>query len=311
MGQSNKDIFRKWCAVRNDIPLFLRSDWMETITDDAHWDVALIGKENDVQAFLPYFKKRKMGFDIITMPPLTPYLGPWLHYPAGQKLPTRLSYEKKMMEALIAQLPTTDRYIQYFHPAVTNWLPFQWKGFEQTTRYTYIIPDLHDMEMVYEGLQGNIKREIKKAQSTLHMEVVQEMDTLFALLEKDYAAKGEKLPITKAYLQRIHSFLRATNACTVFKAVDDNGQPVASLLLAWDAQSAYFLAGAADPKAKTTGVMSLLLWTAIVRASEVTTSFNFEGSMMEPIERFFRAFGGQQTPYFELRKTGSKLLKML
>lgn len=311
MVQSNKDIFRKWCESRSDIPLFLQADWIECIADDAHWDVALVGKDNDVQAFLPYFKKKKLGFDIITMPPMTPYLGPWLHYPDGQKQATRLSFEKKMMDALIGQLPATDRYVQYFHPAITNWLPFQWKGFEQTTRYTYILPDLSNMNAVYDGLQGNIKREIKKAEATLTVRQVDEIDTLFALLQKDFAAKGEKLPISKAYIKRIADKMMAKGCCMVLCAFDANQQAVASLLLVWDSKSAYFLAGAADSASKTSGVMSLMLWTAIQHSASVTKAFNFEGSIMEAIERFFRAFGGQQTPYFELRKTGSKLLRML
>lgn len=306
-----REIFRKWCALRNDIPLFLRADWLDTITDETGWDVVLVGKENDVQAFLPYFKKRKLGFDIITMPPMTPYLGPWLHYPEGQKQATRLAFEKKMMEALIDQLPPTDRFVQYFHPQVTNWLPFQWKGFTQTTRYTYILNDLSDVNAVYDGFQGNIKREIKKAEAQHHTVQVQEVSTLYALLRLDYAAKGKRLPISEDYLTAVHRHLQATGRGVVFLAQDDNGTSLGSLLLAWDTQSAYFLAGAADPKAKTTGVMSLLLWEAIRHASTVTHAFNFEGSMIEPIERFFRAFGGVQTPYFEVRATKSKLLRLI
>ncbi len=308
---TNKEIFRKWCASRHDIPLFLRSDWMECITDQNHWDVALIGKENDVQAFLPYFKKRKVGFQLITMPPLTPYMGPWLHYPEGQKHATRLSFEKKMMDGLIEQLPETDRFIQYFYPTVSNWLPFQWKGFEQTTRYTYILPDLSSLDSIYAGLQNNVKREIKKAESLLTIAPVEEIATLFQLLEKDYGAKAEKLPITQAYLTRIFRHLQEKNSGQVFHAVDADGKVIASILLAWDRHSAYFLAGAAEPSAKTTGAMSLLLWTAIQHSSTVTEAFNFEGSIIEPIERFFRAFGAEQTPYFEIRKTKSKLLKLL
>jgi hypothetical protein len=32
--------------------------------------------------------------------------------------------------------------------------------------------------------------------------------------------------------------------------------------------------------------------------------------MIEPVERFFRAFGAIQTPYFAISKTNSKLLKI-
>lgn len=308
---SHRETFRRWCAQRSDIPLFLSAEWLDTIADEAHWDVALVGQPNDVQAFLPYFHKRKMGFDIITMPPLTPYLGPWLHYPEGQKQASRLSFEKKMMDALIAQLPATDRFVQYFHPAVTNWLPFHWQGFSQTTRYTYIIPDLSDMDAVYDGLQGNIRREIKKAEAQLTVTRAEEVNTLFDLLKKDFDLKKEKLPISRKYLTGIFKAAQAAGSGAVFHASDASGRTVSAVFIVWDSSSAYYLAGAVLPEARTSGVMSLLLWEAIRHSSTVTRAFNFEGSINEPIERFFRAFGGMQMPYFEIRRTGSKLLKLL
>lgn len=308
---SHRETFRRWCAQSSDIPLFLSAEWLDTITDEAHWDVALVGQPNDVQAFLPYFHKRKMGFDIITMPPLTPYLGPWLHYPEGQKQASRLSFEKKMMDALIAQLPATDRFVQYFHPAVTNWLPFHWQGFSQTTRYTYILPDLSDMDAVYDGLQGNIRREIKKAEAQLTVTRSEEVNTLFDLLKMDFDLKKEKLPISRKYLTGIFKTVQAAGSGAVFHASDASGRTVSAVFIVWDSSSAYYLAGAVLPEARTSGVMSLLLWEAIRHSSTVTRAFNFEGSINEPIERFFRAFGGMQTPYFEIRRTGSKLLKLL
>ena len=37
-----------------------------------------------------------------------------------------------------------------------------------------------------------------------------------------------------------------------------------------------------------------------------TKIFNFEGSMIEPVERFFRAFGAIQKPYFQITKLSRK-----
>ena len=56
--------------------------------------------------------------------------------------------------------------------------------------------------------------------------------------------------------------------------------------------------------------MPLLLWEAIQFSSDVTRKFNFEGSMIKSIEKFFRAFGGRQVPYLEITKTNSILIKL-
>lgn len=307
----NKQIFKEWCERHPEIPLFLQYKWMEIITKPEQWDVAVVLAGTEIQAFMPYFKKRKLKFDTITIPPLTPYMGPWIHYPEGQKEATRLSFEKKMLDQLIKQLPKTDRFIQYFHPEITNWLPFYWSGFEQSTRYTYIIDDLSDSEKLFANLQGNIRREIAKAQKTLVISECKEVQTLHQLKEKDFQQKGNQVNYSEVYFNRIYENLKARDACKAWVAKDSMGNVVASLLLVWDADSAYYLAGAVDPENKNTGAMSLLMWTAILFSSSVTNAFNFEGSMIEPVERFFRSFGAKQTPYFEIRKTDSKLLKLL
>ena len=67
--------------------------------------------------------------------------------------------------------------------------------------------------------------------------------------------------------------------------------------------------GGGDPDLRNSGAASLCVWEAIKFASTVTKSFDFEGSMHEPIERFFRAFGAEQRPYFEVSHTPSKLIK--
>lgn len=308
---TDKERFRQHCEAHPEIPLFLQYDWMEIVAGPEQWDVAMVLAGNGIQAFMPYFKKRKLRFDTITVPPLTPYMGPWIHYPEGQKESTRLSYEKKLFDGLIAQLPKVDRFIQYFHPKVTNWLPFYWKGYGQSTRYTYILDDISSIDRLHKNLDSNARREINKAKKVLTVVDADEVSTLHTLKMEDYRSKGEKTPYSQAYFQRVFQKLSERNSCKVWIAKDDKGNPVSSLMLVWDESCAYYLAGATDPGNRNIGAMSLLMWTAILFSSSVARSFNFEGSMTESIERFFRSFGAVQTPYFEIRKTDSRLLKLL
>jgi hypothetical protein len=307
----NKTIFTDWCAQRSDIPIFMTPSWLDAASGAGQWDVAVVGQPNDLLGFMPWFQKRKLGFRIITMPPLTPYLGPWLHYPGGQKQPARLSFEKKVIEELLEQLPASDRFIQYFHPEINNWLPFKWAGFSQTSRCTYILPDLSDLHAIYTEMQGNIRREIKKAEQSLTVNQTDSVGTLYSLMRDDMAAKGEPLLFDLAHMQRVFHAAYAVGRASVFQAKDEKGVVAGCIMLVWDDRSAYYLAGACRPEFKTTGVMSLLLWQGISHSATVTKAFNFEGSIREPIERFFRAFGGIQTPYHEIRRTDSKVLKVV
>ena len=78
---------------------------------------------------------------------------------------------------------------------------------------------------------------------------------------------------------------------------------MSAIYIVWDANSAYYLLGGSDPNFRSSGANSLLLWEAIKFASGVTKRFDFEGSMIEPIERYFRGFGATQKPYLSISKT--------
>ena len=68
--------------------------------------------------------------------------------------------------------------------------------------------------------------------------------------------------------------------------------------------------GGSDPNLRNSGAMSLCMWEAIKFASTKTKKFDFEGSMIESVERYFRAFGAEQKPYFHITKVLSYMLRM-
>ena len=92
-------------------------------------------------------------------------------------------------------------------------------------------------------------------------------------------------------------------------ATDENGNNHAALLLVWDKHSAYYLIGGSDSNYRNSEAMSLLMWKAIEKASLMVDNFDFEGTMLESVERFIRGFGGEQTPYYQLVKSKPKWLK--
>ena len=44
------------------------------------------------------------------------------------------------------------------------------------------------------------------------------------------------------------------------------------------------------------------MWESILRARSFTDVFDFGGSMVKQLERFFRAFGGRQVPYLRVSR---------
>lgn len=306
---NTKDTYRELCKAGKSIHLFIQSDWLDAVGED-NWDVVLAQKGNEILAAMPYFHKKKLGFNIITVPPLTPYLGPVLFYPEGQKAATRLSFEKEVLEMLIDQLPKTDKFIQYFHPNVQNGLPFQWKGFEQNVRYTYIINNTSNVDDCWDALQGNIRRAIKKAEDQFELTEA-EASEAHKIKLADYAEKKLDLNYDEVYFEKVSRGLISAGNGRIIGARSDSGELAGAILFGWDQESVYYVSGAAFPEYRNAGVLSLLLWEGIKLASEKGLSFNFEGSMIESIERYFRSFGAEQVPYYEIKKIDSKVLGLI
>lgn len=309
----NKQAYKIHCEKKSalTLPLFFRAGWLDTVAP-GQWDVALIEKGGELFAALPYVCYSRWGFRVIDMPALTPYLGVWMRYPEGQKEGTRLSFEKEIMFALIEQLPDYSYFRQNLLPGISNGLPFHWKGFRQTSRYTYVLEHPIHPETAYEALQQNIRRQIRKAEDSMTVTPAEEeeIDMLYELKKQAYATKEQHLPVSRVYLKNIFEYCRQNECGTLLKAA--SGTTVhAMILLVWDHKTCYYLFGAANPDHKNSGAMSLLMWKGIQIAADKNLEFNFEGSMVESVERFFRSFGAKQQHYLQVDKYNSFVYKVL
>jgi len=307
---NNHEVYKVFCEKEKELPLFLSYAWLNTVAPES-WDVVIEEKGGEIIAAFPYVLQHRLGFKLMELPALTSYGGIWIKYPEGQKYTTRLSYEKEIFTALLDKLPRFDFFAQKFYPGFTNWLPFFWKGYKETTAYTYIIEDLSNTKAIFLDFKENIRREIRKAGKTITITSSSDaIDILYDLYNYKGAATKMKLSITKDYMNTIFQFCVHNNCGELLVAKDEKGKTHAAALFVRDKKTTYYLFGVADPIFKNSGAMSLLIWEAIQRASTKSKQFNFDGSMVEGIERFFRGFGAQQVPYFILKKYNSNILKI-
>jgi hypothetical protein len=292
----------------NDVlgPIFSQPWWLDAVAPGA-WGEVKVEKDGQCVARMPFVTMKKGRCVHLGMPQLTQTLGPSLRY-SSIKYAHRLSEEKELLNHLIDQLPSFHTFDQNFHHSITNWLPFYWQGFSQTTRYSYIIPHLDALGDTWEDMRPNIRREIRKAEKQLVVRDDRGVDAFLDLNELVFRRQGRELPYSRDLVARIDDSCGARQCRRIFFAEDAKGQRHAALYLIWNCQTAYYLMGGSDPELRHSGANSLLMWEAIKFASTVTNIFDFEGSMLEPVERFFRAFGARQIPYFRVTKLNSPAL---
>lgn len=307
---TNKEKYRNLCRVEDTIPIFSKDWWLDAVAGEENWDVVLVERGEIIVASLPYIMKKKFFLRYISMPKLTQTAGVWMKYPDGQKYTNKISFEREVCKELIEKLPQVDAYAQNFHYSFTNWLPFYWEGFNQTTFYTYVLENLQDHEMLFSGFKENIRREIRKAEKKVKVYTGDSIGDFFLMVKKTFDRQNQTVPYDLTLLKRLDAACRKENCRKIFFAADERNRIHSAIYVIWDSECAYYIMGGGDPDLRNSGATSLLMWEAIKFASSVTKSFNFEGSMIQPIERFFSGFGANQKPYFHISKTNSTLLKI-
>lgn len=303
------DKYRALCVREPSIPLFSQAWWLDAAAGDDGWDVVLVEKDDQILASLPYVRKKRYGFTLLTQPPLTQNLGPWLRVDCDIKASKKLAYEKDILQDLYAQLPRYDYYGQSWHCSRMNWLPLYWMNFSQTTKYTYILNDISNIDAVVANFEHSKRKNIKKSEKIVKI--------VFDVSAKDFynnhqltlRKQGQEISYSFELFERLYNAGYKNNAAKTIAAFDDAGNMHAALFVVWDKNSAYDLISTIDPDFRTHGAASLLIREVVKYVSQFVNKFDFEGSMIEPVERSFRQFGAEQTPYFSITKIPSRILK--
>lgn len=272
--------------------LFCRPWWLRAACG-ADFRILAYFDGGNIVGGIPLYFRRRWPFTVCTMPPLTPSLGPVLEPLEGRRV-ARLSRENQLLKIIASRVGELRVFCQNFHYSLQNWLPFRWAGFRQTSRVTYVLEHLSDEEALWADLRANIRTDIRKARRQGIRVVPTTPETVFAQVRKTFARQNLRLPFTQEYYLRIASAVRVNGAGEFFAAIDPLERVHSALLIVWDSKCAYSLALAGHPELRTSGATSLLMWELIKFSAGKSELFDFEGSSVEKIERFFRAFGGTQ-----------------
>jgi hypothetical protein len=283
-----------------DGPIFHQPWWLDAVAP-RRWDAVAVERGGRTVAVLPFVVRGPRWFRVLSQPPLTPFLGPWIAQEEGAKYDTSLGDQMELQSRLEAKLPAAAAFHQNFSSRIINCLPFIWAGYRAEVRYTYLLDDLSSEQALWDGLAGNIRREVRKARRRLEVREAADADRFYGVWAKTFERQGVAAP-DRARFERLDAACAKRGTRAMLFACDEADRVHAVAYVVWDRRSAYYLMGGGDPQLRTSGASSLLVWEAISRARAASQVFDFEGSMLRPVERFFRAFGGRQTPYLHVSR---------
>ncbi|MBM4031722.1 MAG: GNAT family N-acetyltransferase [Planctomycetes bacterium] len=298
------DALEEWNRFVDSSPqgsIFCRPWWLEAVAP-GQFEVLTLRRGGRIVAGMPLVRYRRWGFQAIHMPQLTQTLGPLLGPPAAERYERRLSNEMELLSALIAAMPSVSHTSFFCHPSLTNWLPFYWAGYEQTTRYTYAIEDLSDPERVFASFAHSKRKNIKKAERLVEVREDMEPRAFYGHHAASLRKQGDAIFYSYELFERIHRAATARGAGKTWLAVDPAGNVHSAIFVVFDPASAYYLISTIDPEFRASDSATLLVKRAIEYVAPHTKRFDFEGSMVRSVEASFRKFGAVQTPYFHIHR---------
>jgi hypothetical protein len=306
---TSKEQFIQLCH-HQPVQLFAQPWWLDAVCDS--WDVALVKKGDKVIGAWPYPLEKKLGVSLLRTPLLTPYLGPQVFPPSDLKESNRDSFEHETVAALMAQLPPARFWHLNLPPGMKQAGLFKKYGLHSHVQQTFLLDLAVDEATLLGNMKDTLRRNLRAAEAeiTIGNDPTQ-LAQLYAFQKHTLGRKGSALPYTVAYLQCIMDACLAHNACALWIARDKDGTIQAMVWQVWDAHRSYYFMGGQNPEGNNYKAMSLLLWHAIKEAKKKgNTTFDFEGSMDEGVERFFRNFGGTRALYIILNKNTSPIWKL-
>lgn len=288
--------------------IFCQPWWLEAVSPGC-WDIAVVKRGYEIAAVWPYTYKKRLGkYRLQDLPLIYSYSGPWLRT-CKAKYSKQLSEEKQLMTELIENLPPFAVFNQWFHPSITNWLPFFWNGFKQTTRYTYLIDPKLSLDQIWDATKANIRTDIRKAEKQVEIIEENEIRRFLNLQHITFNQHGLKLPYPERMLLKIEDECSKRGLRKILLAVDSQNRIHAGAYLVWDTKCVYAILRGSDRELPNSGASSLILWKAIEFANKESKNFDFAGSWNKAIEKFISAFGARQVPFYEISKTESKLVQ--
>lgn len=281
--------------------IYCRRWWLDAVAPESY-RILTVERGGKLLAAWPIVSRQQHGRTDVVMPQMTQKLG-ILFSPSEAKYAEQLSTQHQLVSELIDQLPVSGSFEHRFHEEFTNWLPFFWRGFEQTTRYTYALTNIKDQDRLWKEMRTSGRTTVRRAsRNGLVVRDNLDFDAFLDLYDQTFSRQGKETPVSRRVLKRIDEACSAHAGRRVFAARDSNNRLHAAVYIMWHNGTAYYLMAGSDPDLRGSGGATLALWEAVKQVSTVADTFDFEGSMMPRVESAIRDLGGRQRPYFAISK---------
>ncbi len=304
---NNKVIYRSLCEEHKEIPLFMQAWWLDAASKE-NWDVIFAKINEEITGFFVFSFQKKLGKKIITNHPLTQYAGPYIFYPTNLNQSEKHSFENKVYTSLIEQL--NDKNFDFIeincHHSFKNHQQFYWNKYKQTTKYTYILKDISDREILLKDMSHSQRgKRIKKGNKDYHFSLELSAEDFYDFYNKNLSNQEKTIFYSKEYFLNLYYSAKSRNQGQIISIYNKENDLLATLWTIWDSECAYNMIMTSDKKKKCSEGTTLLIWETLDFLKDKTKNYDFEGSMIKGVALRNQSYGATPIPYHSISKSNS------
>lgn len=275
----NEIDYERWddCVVHAVNALIYAQSWYLDVVSPA-WEALVAG---DYEYVMPLPRKRRYGIAYLVQPPLVQQLGIF----------SRNEITEKITDCFIRKIP----YLSY-HLNLNECNAYA----QATVLPNYVLNLNRTYEELHAGFSKNTRRNIKKARehnlSVRRDLTPQEFLDFYYGVEKIYPEPNKQL-ITKLLKSGWEK-----GKLKLYGILNQERRLIAALCLLCDDKRLTYLLPASNEEGKSKSAMFLMIDEILKMHAESLFVFDFEGSRIEGIARFYQGFGGEKKEYYGVKR---------
>ena len=301
----NKDEFTQ--KSEPVIGVFGSKEWLSVYGKNLQL-IGIYKDEHQLIGGFYFLKTKKYGLTFLKLPPYTPHCG--LFFVSESKNKSSISnFSKEVMNAVCTYFmqQKSALTILAFPSEIIDFQPFIWNKFKVIPNYTYRINLKNTLETIITNFDSKNRNVINKAIKegiSISSNTINNQE-LYQFFKNSLTTAGAN--VYKKELEAI--FLNFANISNSFALIAKKDTIfLGAVFCVYDANICYYLLGGTDKNSSTPGINNLLIQKCIEKAKELgCTIFDFEGSMLKGVEKFFRGFGPELVPYYTVNKASLPL----
>lgn len=282
--------------------IFNSPAWLSCFPETRVTRCAIFNKNEEVIGCFVYFTFTKAIFKFVINLPCTPDIDLYYINPSNS-IVGRNTFNKEVVSLVAGHFDSLKADFKSINlPAfIADTQPFIWKKYRSASRYTYVLDLTKTDKELYNNLASEKRQSLNKAvKENLELELASDYTIAHDLAVKSLKRNRQyKNPEVIRNIMLKYATPQNSFAFVARKA----GKPIASTFCLVYRNRAIYLFGGFDDAQKSKGAGVSCMWQCILRAKAIgLTEFDFEGSMNENIERYFREFGGELIQYSNVEK---------